>query len=89
MGLGKVIGLGIAFMVLLIPTIGATISGILEIIASAIHNGYIHVGSGLILSLTGYMFGAVFFAFITYLVGKVFIKAYKEYFASQARKPLQ
>jgi hypothetical protein len=29
----------------------------------------------------------LFFAFITYLVGKAFIKAYKEYFASQASAP--
>jgi hypothetical protein len=87
MGLGKVIGLGIAFIVLLIPTIGVAINGVLEAIATAIQYGY--VGLGLILYMVGYMIGVGFFVFITYLVGKVFIKALREYKASRVGKPLQ
>jgi hypothetical protein len=89
MGLGKVIGLGIVFVFLLIGTISATITGVLEIIATAIHNGYIYVGPSLILSSAGYLTGAGIFAFITYLMGKRFVRAVRQYKASQARKPLQ
>ena len=87
MGLGKVIGLGIAFIVLLIPTIGTAINGVLEVIATAIQYGY--VGLGLILYMIGYMFGVGIFAFITYLVGKAFIRAIKGYKISKTAKPTQ
>ena len=89
MGLGKVIGLGIAFIFLLVPTIGATISGVLELIATATQNGYVVVGPGLIIAMIGYLFGAGIFAFITYLVGKRFVRALREYRASRVGKPLQ
>jgi len=89
MGLGKVIGWGVAFVFLLFVTISGTISGVLELIATAIQNGYVVVGPGLIIAMIGYLTGAGIFAFITYLVGKRFVRAIKEYRASRVGKPLQ
>ena len=87
MGLAKVIGLGIAFIILLVGTIGATIKGVLEIIATIMQYGY--VGLGLIAFFMGYGTGVAIFALITYFVGKRFVRAIKEYRASRVGKPLQ
>jgi uncharacterized integral membrane protein len=76
MGLGKVIGLGIAFIILLL----ATINGIIY--------GFAYVAQGApIPFLAGYYGAATIFVLITYFVGRRFVRAIRQYRAS--RKPLQ
>jgi hypothetical protein len=75
MGLGKVIGWGIAFVFLL----GVTITGFAETAAMA-QSGVSIPG---LVALVG---GATIWAIITYFVGRKFIRAIKEY---RAKKPLQ
>jgi len=78
MGLGKVIGLGIAFIILLL----ATINGIID--------GFAYVAQGAsILFLVGYYGAAAIFVLITYFVGRGFVRAVRQYRASRSGKPLQ
>jgi glucan phosphoethanolaminetransferase (alkaline phosphatase superfamily) len=78
MGLGKVVGLGIAFIILLL----ATISGIID--------GFAYAAQGApILFLVGYYGAAAIFVLITYFVGRRFVRAVRQYRASRVGKPLQ
>ena len=75
MGLGKVIGLGIAFVFLLSMVI---YTFVYDAVAIA-------TGSNYVLPLSG----GVFWAIITYFVGRKFIKAFRQYRASRVGKPLR
>jgi membrane protein implicated in regulation of membrane protease activity len=79
MGLGKVIGWGVAFIILLFLLIGASIITLAQDLAYGAP----------ILYLIGNLFGMAIFAIITYFVGRRFVRAVRQYKASQARKPLQ
>jgi uncharacterized integral membrane protein len=76
MGLGKVIGLGIAFIILLL----ATINGIID--------GFAYVAQGASIPfLVGYYGAAAIFVLITYFVGRRFVRAVRQYRGSRASKP--
>jgi len=75
MGLGKVIGWGITFVFLLS----------MVIYTFAYDAVAIATGSNYVLPLSG----GIFWAIITYFVGRKFMNALREYRTSQTGKPLQ
>ena len=77
MGLGKVIGWGVAFIFLAVVAVYAVAYAI------AMLSVYITPAS------IGGLGGAVLWAVIAYFVGKKFMKALREYRASRVGKPLQ
>jgi uncharacterized protein (DUF2062 family) len=81
-GLGKVIGWGVAFMFLLGVTI-TSFANVLGMVMQDSLNG-IPISLGWLVASLG---AGALWAFITYLVGRRFIRAVRQYRAS--RKPLQ
>ena len=75
MGLGKVIGWGVAFVFLLS----------MVIYTFAYDAVAIATGSNYVLPLSG----GVFWAVITYFVGRRFVRVVRQYRASRVGKPLQ
>ena len=79
MGLGRVIGWGVAFIVLLFLLVGASIITLAQDLAYGAPIPYI----------IGNLLGMAIFALITYFVGRRFVRALREYRASRVGKPLQ
>jgi uncharacterized protein (DUF2062 family) len=77
MGLGKVIGWGVAFIILLFLLIGASIITLAQDLAYGAPIPYV----------IGNLLGMAIFALITYFVGRRFVRAIKEYRASRTTKP--
>jgi len=84
MGLGKVIGLGIAFVFLLIVAVIGVVDAVVAVTQGSVL-GVPLTGA----ALAGYMTGSLTWVVIAGVVGWLFIRAIKQYMASQARKPLQ
>jgi uncharacterized membrane protein YcaP (DUF421 family) len=84
MGLGKVIGLGIVFVFLLIMSAIGVIDAVVAVTQGSVL-GIPLTGA----ALAGYLAGSLVWVVIAGVVGWLFIRAYKEYRASRAGKPLQ
>jgi uncharacterized protein (DUF2062 family) len=84
MGLGKVIGWGVAFMFLLGVTI-TSFADVLGMVMQASLNG-MPISLGWLVASLG---AGALWAIITYFVGRRFVRAIKQYRASRAGKPLQ
>jgi hypothetical protein len=82
MGLGKVIGLGVAFVFLLIMAFYGIVDALVAITQGNVF-GIPLTGA----ALAGYLAGSLIWVVIAGVVGWFFISAIKEYRAS--RKPLQ
>jgi hypothetical protein len=84
MGLGKVIGLGIVFVFLLIMAFFGIVDALVAVTQGSVL-GIPLTGS----ALAGFIAGSLVWVVIAGVVGWLFISAVRQYRASQARKPLQ
>ena len=84
MGLGKVIGLGIAFVFLLIVAVIGVVDAVVAVTQGSVL-GVPLTGT----ALAGYLLGSLVWVVIAGVVGWLFIRAVRQYRASRVGKPLQ